>query len=364
MKLIQKLFIILGIYGIVLFSSQVKAQIVEVSKPPEVTDIRFEGKGNILSTSDILKISASVSNIDTSDIEYSRISFRNKDNEITVEMHFNPLTNRFEGEYNNKIGMVEGIYRFQLLSILKEDKTYYRLPYYLLQELVINNNCANNIHEVYADSWENYTFSVGDKNCLHKVTQIRRCNICEQIVDTRYLEPAITDWVILKDSGIKVKKCLQCGAIIEQQSIPKNGEVFPVSSGSYKVTSVGNTVEYQGSKSVKNVIVSETVTYDGITYKVASIALGAFKNNKKLTKVTIGSNVKTIGKQAFYGCKNLKSVTIKSTKLTTKSVGAKAFTKAGSKNNKKLVVRVPKNKKKSYVKLFKKKGLSSNAKIK
>ena len=152
MKLIQKLFIILGIYGIVLFSSQVKAQIVEVSKPPEVTDIRFEGKGNILSTSDILKISASVSNIDTSDIEYSRISFRNKDNEITVEMHFNPLTNRFEGEYNNKIGMVEGIYRFQLLSILKEDKTYYRLPYYLLQELVINNNCANNIHEVYADS--------------------------------------------------------------------------------------------------------------------------------------------------------------------------------------------------------------------
>ena len=168
----------------------------------------------------------------------------------------------------------------------------------------------------------------------------------------------------MKDSGIKVKKCLQCGAIIEQQSIPKNGEVFPVSSGSYKVTSVGNTVEYQGSKSVKNVIVSETVTYDGITYKVASIALGAFKNNKKLTKVTIGSNVKTIGKQAFYGCKNLKSVTIKSTKLTTKSVGAKAFTKAGSKNNKKLVVRVPKNKKKSYVKLLKKKGLSSNAKIK
>ena len=84
----------------------------------------------------------------------------------------------------------------------------------------------------------------------------------------------------------------------------------------------------------------------------------------RAAKNSIGSNVKTIGKQAFYGCKNLKSVTIKSTKLTTKSVGANAFTKAGSKNNKKLVVRVPKNKKKSYVKLLKKKGLSSNAKIK
>lgn len=112
-------------------------------------------------------------------------------------------------------------------------------------------------------------------------------------------------------------------------------------------------MEYQRSKSKKNAIVPETVTYDGITYKVTSIAPGAFKNNKKLTKVTIGSNVKTIGKQAFYGCKNLKSITIKSTKLTTKFVGAKAFTKAGSTNYKKLVV-----------KLLKKKGLSSKAKVK
>ena len=364
MKKIQKIIVIFSMFCIILIGLNVKAEVIEISKPPEVTDIRFEGKGNILSTSDILKISASVSNIDTSDIEYSRISFGNKDNEIIVEMHFNPLTNRFEGEYNNKIGMVEGIYRFQLLSILKEDKTYYRLPYYLLQELVINNNCANNIHEVYADSWENYSFSYGDKNCLHKATQIRKCNICGQIADIKYFGPTITDWTIMKDSGIKVRKCYQCGAIIEQRSIPKSGELISASSGSCKVTSVGNTVEYQGSKSVKNVIVPETVTYDGITYKVTSIAPGAFKNNKKLTKVTIGSNVKTIGKQAFYGCKNLKSVTIKSKYLTTKSIGAKAFTKAGSKNYKKLVVKLPKSKKKAYVKLLEKKGLSSKAKIK
>lgn len=286
---------------------------------------------------------------------------------IFIKFYYNETTQKFEGVYNNVDGLRETVYTLRAFSIFFKDGKNIRpgnVDSIYSTKVVINNNCANNIHEVYADSWENYTFSIGDKNCSHKVTQIRRCNICEQIVDTRYLEPTITDWVILKDSGIKVKKCLQCGAIIEQQSIPKNGEVFPVSSGSYKVTSVGNTVEYQGSKSVKNVIVSETVTYDGITYKVASIALGAFKNNKKLTKVTIGSNVKTIGKQAFYGCKNLKSVTIKSTKLTTKSVGAKAFTKAGSKNNKKLVVKVPKNKKKAYVKLLKKKGLSFKAKIK
>ena len=72
--------------------------------------------------------------------------------------------------------------------------------------------------------------------------------------------------------------------------------------------------------------------------------------------------MKTIGKQAFYGCKNLKSITIKSTNLTAKSVGAKAFTKAGSKNYKKLVVKVPKNKKKVYVKIAEEKRIEFQSK--
>lgn len=64
---------------------------------------------------------------------------------------------------------------------------------------------------------------------------------------------------------------------------------------------------------------------DGINYKVTAIANNACKNNVKLKKLTIGKNVKTIGKQAFYGCKNLKRITVKSKKLTSKNVGAKAF---------------------------------------
>ncbi len=56
--------------------------------------------------------------------------------------------------------------------------------------------------------------------------------------------------------------------------------------------------------------------------------------------------------------------TIKTTKLNKKNVGKNAFKKAGSKNYKKLVVKVPKSKYKSYKSDLKKRGLSTKAKIK
>ena len=58
---------------------------------------------------------------------------------------------------------------------------------------------------------------------------------------------------------------------------------------------------------IKGIPMEVTVNGDyGETYKVVSIAPNAFKGIKKLTKVTIGKNVKMIGAKAFYGCKALK----------------------------------------------------------
>ena len=58
-----------------------------------------------------------------------------------------------------------------------------------------------------------------------------------------------------------------------------------------------------------DIIIPETVDYDGKTYSVTSIALSAFESCDGLTSVTIGNNVKCIGKWAFYYCKGLTSVT-------------------------------------------------------
>ncbi|MGN0152927.1 MAG: leucine-rich repeat protein, partial [Lachnospiraceae bacterium] len=56
--------------------------------------------------------------------------------------------------------------------------------------------------------------------------------------------------------------------------------------------------------------------------------------------------VTKIGKEAFSGCKNLSSITIKSTKLT--SVGSNAFKGI----NKKAMIKVPKKQLGKYKKLF------------
>ena len=94
-----------------------------------------------------------------------------------------------------------------------------------------------------------------------------------------------------------------------------------------------------------------------------TIGNSAFQNCTALKKIEIPSKVKKIGSKAFYGCKALTNITIKTTKLNTSKVGKNAFTKAGSKNYKKLKVKVPKKKLKAYKTMLKKRGLSSKAKV-
>ena len=72
------------------------------------------------------------------------------------------------------------------------------------------------------------------------------------------------------------------------------------------------------------------------------------------------SRVTSIGKQAFYKCSKLKTITIKTTKLTVNKMGAKAF----SEIHKKATIKVPKSKWNNYKKMLKKKGVSSTVAIK
>ena len=140
------------------------------------------------------------------------------------------------------------------------------------------------------------------------------------------------------------------------------GDIVKDKNASYKISNVkSNTVEYKTPLNNKKatVTVPATVKVSGVTYKVTSIAKNAFKNNKKLQKVTIGANITTIGANAFAGCKNLKTVDIKSKKL--KSVGKNAFKGI----HKKAVFKVPAKKLKAYKKLLNSKaGIKKTMKIK
>lgn len=134
--------------------------------------------------------------------------------------------------------------------------------------------------------------------------------------------------------------------------------------GKYEVVSTVKgqpKVQYQGTtdKTKKIVSVPNTVKVDGVTYKVTEIGKNTFKNNKTVTKVSVGKNITTIGANAFSGCTKLKTITINTKLLTSKNVSKDAF-KGISANT---VIKVPKSKLAAYTKLFQKKGLSKKVKI-
>lgn len=214
--------------------------------------------------------------------------------------------------------------------------------------------------------------------------------------------------------GFRTYYCAACGTP-RTESIPANGAPpkgrnLRYGTSIYRVTKAGlrgGTVQFvkTDSKS-RGIRIPSTVTIEGITYKVTSIASNAFRNNKRIVKLITGDNVTTIGhyafsgctnltavsirskvnyignrafykcsklkgvsipsdvskigEKAFYGCKRLKSLNIKTTKLSTKRVGSKAFKGIYSK----ATIKVPKTKLVSYKKLMKQKGVSSRAKIK
>lgn len=174
---------------------------------------------------------------------------------------------------------------------------------------------------------------------------------------------------------------------VKTEETPKpaeTGKPYTVGDYVYKITSLEKkTAEISGiSKAgLKKAKVGASVTILGVSYNITGISASAFKNNKTITGVVIGSNVEKIGNNAFSGCTKLASAQINSAKL--KEIGSKSFyqckklakitikskkLKSAGKNAfkgtaAKLVIKVPKSKYKSYVKKLSKKGQGKKARI-
>lgn len=120
-----------------------------------------------------------------------------------------------------------------------------------------------------------------------------------------------------------------------------------------KVRYVSNT-----NPEAKSITIPSTVKINGVTYKVTRIEDNAFASNTQLTGVTIGSNVVVIGSKAFYKCKNLSKVKIKTKSLS--SIGSKAF--YGIKNN--AIFYAYRSKRTSYQTKIKNSGISTTIRLK
>lgn len=154
--------------------------------------------------------------------------------------------------------------------------------------------------------------------------------------------------------GEQTRQCSQCHQIetrkLNKLPLPKAGTKYTVGGNQYTVLKAGLSVRFsKANPKAKTVTIPNTITVDGINYKVAEVGANAFKNNKKVKKVTIGANVVKIANKAFNKCPSLKNVIIKTTLLTKKTASKKCFSKV----HKKMIIKVPKKVKKSYAKIFK-----------
>ena len=245
-------------------------------------------------------------------------------------------------------------------------------------------NLLNKNRETHKD-WFGWEFRSGESKypILEKVVRMNKCTIKVSTSDYAYNKKNIKPKVTVIYAGKKLKNGTDfkvtysnnkyigkakikivgqrnyVGSVTKKFNIiAKKGTSFNVSGNKYTITS-SSTVKFSGvtNSNTNNVVIPKTVCIGKKNFKVTEIADKALKGKRKVTMVTIGDNVKKIGKEAFSGCSKLSKITIKSTNL--KSVGANAL--KGIKSTAKITV--PSKKYKAYKALLKNKGQSSKVKI-
>lgn len=141
------------------------------------------------------------------------------------------------------------------------------------------------------------------------------------------------------------------------------GDRVKIGKNTYKVldTKTKSVLFLKTTNNKKTITIPSTVKIGGVKYKVNRIAANAFSKSKKVQKVVIGSNVKVISKNAFKGARRLRTIVIKSTKLTKKGVRNSL---KGSKVVSVKIYKTAKKKKKLYKKIFAKRNSGKKVKIK
>lgn len=221
-------------------------------------------------------------------------------------------------------------------------------------------NKGTTIPKTNSHEWGKWT-TVREATCTEKGEQIRKCAVCreEEIESLPLAKHSWDNGKVTKAPsytkvGVKTWTCKKCGktktTTLAKLPMPKAGTKVIVGGNQYTVTKVGSEVCFSKANDKARVItVPSTIKAKGITYKVTSIGANAFKNCKKLTKATIGANVRVIKAKAFKNCPKLKTVTIKTVLLTKKTASKKCFSKV----SKRMVIKSPKKVKKTYIVIFK-----------
>ena len=222
----------------------------------------------------------------------------------------------------------------------------------LILGLWLGYNDRNEAIEVAADAGVKYPLLVADSNLQKYINKI-------DAVPTTFFFDANGKPVGKKngyDGARSYEAWKQMVDDLMESIVPEKAKVNGLN---YKLNAPKKTAELTGaaSKSIKSIVIPDTIEVSNKTFKVTSIAKEACKGLKKLTSLTIGKNVATIGEAAFKDCKKLAQITIYTTKLKASKIGADAFANVKAK----VKVICPSGKKAAYKKILLKKGLTKKA---
>lgn len=172
-----------------------------------------------------------------------------------------------------------------------------------------------------------------------------------------------------KQAGEIQYQCEICDRTM-RRAVEKTGTRFSSGMYQYRVTACKNgkptaaLLGFAKGKTTKLVSIPKTATCKGVKYAVTAVADKAFASNEKIQRVVIGDNVETIGNFAFFLAENVESILVgtgvkefgehvfcHTYKLKTLVVKSKKLTEASTgllHGGMKVTVKVPKKKVKQY----------------
>ena len=118
---------------------------------------------------------------------------------------------------------------------------------------------------------------------------------------------------------------LLCATAVAAHDFETGGIYYNILSETDKTVEVTYKGRYYSSypdEYTGNVVIPESVTYNGTIYSVTSIGYGAFGGCTGLTSITIPNSITSIGEKAFYGCSSFTSIEIPN---SVTSIGNYAF---------------------------------------
>ena len=177
----------------------------------------------------------------------------------------------------------------------------------------IKNNVLVKMRPVYA---------IGEVTIPNSVTSIGSSALsgCSNLKSVNY-NGTKAQWKSISGYG-NVSQIIKC-----TDGIYANSNTIIIDSVKYRLNDdyTAEVISYSGTPG--NITILESVTYEGLTFKVTSIGSSAFSNCTSLKSATIPDSVASIGDSAFSGCTSLTSVTIPN---SVESIGDNAFQNCSS----------------------------------